>query len=153
MPQATPHAITQYVSMLMFSADRKKVALITKNRPVFLAGKLCPVGGHIEFGENASAAAVREFLEETGIKTEPSDWLHYALCEGPDWHMHCYVAFSDDVLDCRTTTDEPVSVEEVSDLLGTIAVSPDIAAKDLIALIGLALQAGVREGHARITYQ
>jgi 8-oxo-dGTP pyrophosphatase MutT (NUDIX family) len=145
--------ITHYVSMLMFSADSKKVVLITKNKPTFLAGKLCPVGGHIEAGEEPNFAAAREFAEETGVETLPSDWVEYALCDSPSTKMHCFVAFDEKALDCHTTTDEPVSVEEVGDLLATVSDKPEIACSDLIALIGLAKQAGIRDGHACISYK
>lgn len=144
--------VYNYVSMLMFSADRKKVVLLIKNRPAFLNGKLCPVGGRIEEGEEADVAAAREFGEEAGVRTEPSDWMRFAQCEGPDWLMHCFVAFDDQALDCHTTTDEPISIEDVGQLLTSIANNPELAAPDLIALIGLALQAGVRESHATIVY-
>lgn len=141
-----------YVSMLMFSADRKKVVLIIKNRPSFLNGKLCPVGGHIEEGEEPAVAAAREFEEEAGVHTEASEWLRFAQCEGPDWSMHCFVAFDEQALDCHSTTDEPISIEDVGDLLAAIANKPELASPDLIALVGLALQTGVRESHSIITY-
>jgi 8-oxo-dGTP diphosphatase len=144
--------IPYYVSMLMFSSDRTKVALITKKRPTFLEGKLCPVGGHVDDDETLANAAMREFEEETGVKTEASDWLDYAVCRGPDWQMHCFVSYDDQVFNCHTTTDEHVSIHEVGDLLAAIVAKPDIASSDLIALIGLALQAGIRDGLASITY-
>jgi 8-oxo-dGTP pyrophosphatase MutT (NUDIX family) len=150
-------AITLYVSMLMFSSDRKKVALITKNRPAFLDGKLCPVGGRIENGEEPIEAAVREYLEETGVPTAASDWMEYAVGDAPGSIMHCFVAFNDSVFDCRTgqdsLTDEPVSIWNVADILSDVVNNPELAYKDFIAMIGLALQAGVREGFARLSYE
>ena len=143
---------TNYVSMLMFSADRTKVVLLIKNRPVFLNGKLCPVGGHIDEGEEPNVAAAREFFEEAGVQTEPDEWLKYAVCEGPDWVMHCFVSFDDLAYDCHTTTDEPIFVLDVTTVLLQVVTNPESAPTDLLALIGLAMQAGVREGIAHLKY-
>jgi 8-oxo-dGTP pyrophosphatase MutT (NUDIX family) len=139
-----------YVSMLMFSRDRAKVAVLTKNRPVFLAGKICPVGGGIEENETPEEAAAREFFEETGVRTSPADWKRYAMVASEERLVHCFVCFSDAVVECVTTTDEPVAVEEVSDLLSTVATKPELGCPDLIALIGLALHAGSYNSEALI---
>lgn len=144
--------IHNYVSMLMFSADRTKVVLIVKNRPKFLEGKLCPVGGHIEADEEPNVAAAREFEEEAGVATEPDEWLKFAICEGPDWFMHCFVSFDDLAYDCHTTTDEPIFVKDVADVTREVLRNPALAASDFVALVGLALQAGVRQGIAHINY-
>lgn len=147
-----PSGITQYVSMLKFSADATRVVLLTKNRPKFLNGKLCPVGGHIEEGESPEDAAAREDDEETGVKSQPSDWKKYAECEGPDWVMHCYVSFTDDADSARTMTEEPVSIHNVAELLTMVATTPECASPDLLALVGLALQARNRPSFARLSY-
>lgn len=111
-----------------------------------------PLGGHIEVDEEAVDAAVREFQEETGVNTDASEWTEFAVCDGPGWKMHCFVAFSDSVRDCRTLTDESVTVECVVEVLQHVARHPDKAPPDLIALMGLALQAGVRKGCACLSY-
>lgn len=141
-----------YVSMLMFSADGSKVVLLTKDKPAFLAGKLCPVGGKLELGEAPLAAAIREFSEEAGVTTVAADWLQYALCTGLDWQMHCYVAFSDLAFDCQTKESEPISLHEVSELLATIANDPELGSPDLISLVGLAAQQRRRQVMANLSY-
>jgi 8-oxo-dGTP pyrophosphatase MutT (NUDIX family) len=144
-----PH---NYVSMLMFSADGTKVILLTKDKPAFLAGKLCPVGGKLEHGEDPILAAIREFSEEAGVTTVEAEWMQYALCTGPDWQMHCYVAFSDLVFDCRTMESEPISLHDVSTLLATIANNPDLGSPDLISLVGLAGQQRRRRVIGHLSY-
>jgi 8-oxo-dGTP pyrophosphatase MutT (NUDIX family) len=142
-----------YVSMLMFSADASKVVLLTKDKPAFLAGKLCPVGGKVEPGEDAMVATIREFFEEAGVATTYADWLEYAVCTGDDWQMTCYVAFSDLAFACRTMESEPVSLHDVGELLASIARSPDLGSPDLIALVGLAIQQRRRQVRAELAYQ
>lgn len=66
----------RYVVGFMFSPDRKYVALIRKTHPDWQKGKLNGVGGHVMNGEGYQAAMVREFLEETGVATNPEDWTH-----------------------------------------------------------------------------
>lgn len=142
-----------YVSMLLFSADASKVVLLTKEKPAFLAGKLCPVGGKLEHGETPMSAAVREFFEEAGVQTTTADWMNYAVCNGPDWEMTCFVAFSDLAFDCRTVESEPISLHDVRELLAEIAGNPDLGSPDLIALVGLALQQRRRRVRAQLAYE
>lgn len=63
-----------YVAGFMFSKDRKNIALIKKLKPEWQKGKWNAIGGKIEKGETPHHAIVREFEEETGIKTEITDW-------------------------------------------------------------------------------
>jgi len=48
--------------------DGKLVAVI-RGQPPFLGMHALP-GGHVELGEGTEAAMVREFIEETGVRTE-----------------------------------------------------------------------------------
>lgn len=64
----------RYVVGFMFTEDLKNVVLIKKNRPEWQKGKLNGVGGHARDGETFEAAMVREFLEETGVKTNIPQW-------------------------------------------------------------------------------
>lgn len=146
---AMPH---NYVSMLMFSSDATKVVLLTKDKPAFLAGKLCPVGGKIEAGEQPLEAAIREFFEEAGVTTCAADWHKYALCEGADWLMHCFVSFSDSAFEAHTLTSEPIALHEVATLLASIANNPDLGSPDLISLVGLASQQRRRQVLANLQY-
>lgn len=144
--------MTHYASMLMFSPDLSECVVIRKNRPKFLAGKLCPVGGHVELGENSAEAAVREFCEEAGVHTSPSDWQLYAVVSGEDWTMDCYCTVSSSYAQAKTMTEEEIVVLRVSDLLTSAATAPETTAPDMIALVGLALQSRSRDCVARIDH-
>ena len=61
--------MTEYTFMvcgLVFNSDQSKIALILKNRPKFLAGKMNGIGGKVEIGEGHAESMSREFEEETG---------------------------------------------------------------------------------------
>lgn len=154
---------TEYVSTLMVSADFTRVALILKNRPDFLKGRLSTVGGKVESGETPIQAAVREHFEETGVQTEADEWAYYARVEREDSVMHCYYAATDDVEKCKTNENEDnfeeVYVLDVAHVLQA-AVVPGRTGKplsyfledersvadDLVALLGLVWRARTRDG-------
>ena len=81
-----------------FSADRKFVALIEKQRPKWQAGKLNGIGGHVEEGEPLAVAQQREFWEETSIVIPANSWRAFASLIGADWH---FVAFTDEIFNIR----------------------------------------------------
>lgn len=70
-----PTPLKSAVCGFMFDKRTQElVALIRKKRPDWQAGKVNGVGGKIERGEKAHAAMVREFQEETGVKTAATAW-------------------------------------------------------------------------------
>lgn len=100
---------TEYV--VGFALDkRRRVALILKNRPAWQSGRLNGIGGHVEPGETADEAIVREFREETG--TEVRGWEQLVLMDFPGALITFYRAWVEpEVLDgLRTTTDEEVFI-------------------------------------------
>ena len=46
-----------------------KLVTVIRGQPPFLGMHALP-GGHVELGEGTEAAMVREFIEETGVRTE-----------------------------------------------------------------------------------
>lgn len=97
----------------MFDSHEKSVVLIVKQRPAWQADRCNGVGGKIEPDESAVDAMVREFHEETGVLTEPSDWRLFCSFGGTgthgEFHIECFTASSDAYFDAvRTTTDEQV---------------------------------------------
>ncbi len=111
---------TQYVVGFMFNDGPNSgelVALIKKNHPAWQAGRFNGIGGHVEQGESATEAMVREFEEETGCKTHLTNWTRFAKLRGncggcADGHgfvIDFFYSFGD--LDrLHSTTDEQVCV-------------------------------------------
>lgn len=116
--------MTAYVEGFMFSQDGNEVALILKNRPARLAGKLLGIGGHIEAGERPLAAMTREFLEETGYQTTEIQWWPFATLTnqvpegGQTIHFFCTRG---PVYDLRSVTDERVTVVPWQHVDSTVA--------------------------------
>ena len=99
----------------MFSPDRSSVALIRKNRPEFQAGKLNGIGGKIEPHEHPLRAMVREFFEETGVRTEMYDWIRFIELDSPDWKVTFYKSFGD-LSELQSMTDEKIEIINVKSL-------------------------------------
>lgn len=144
--------MTEYVSGLLFAEDFSLVALIQKNRPVFLDGKLCPIGGHREKTDKSGAHGIsREGNEEAGILVPADQWVKYADVLGrgttpqrPAFQMECFYATVRDVHRARTMTDEPIRVLGVMEVLSMSLTQRERIAPDLVALVGLAF--AVRDG-------
>jgi len=66
-----------FVCGFLFDPTGTRVALIKKARPDWQKGKLNGVGGHIEKGESAIGAMMREFHEETLTLIETSRWVPF----------------------------------------------------------------------------
>lgn len=92
------------------------VALIRKKRPDWQAGKVNGVGGKIERGEKAHAAMVREFQEETGVKTAATAWELFFLLddEAHGYRVYYYRSFGD-LSKLRSTTEEEIEVWSLED--------------------------------------
>lgn len=70
---APNEALHKYVVGIAVDPDRTHGLFVLKNRPVWQAGFLNGVGGKIEDGESPAEAMVREFYEETKIRTDFTD--------------------------------------------------------------------------------
>ena len=73
-----------------------EILLARRHGTGFEDGRYGPVGGHLDGGEPATAAAVRECHEETGVDIDPADLrflgvVHYAspTGEGVDFFFAC----------------------------------------------------------------
>jgi 8-oxo-dGTP diphosphatase len=109
--------MTEYVLGFAFNSDKDYVVLIHKNKPNWQKGSLNGVGGKIETGETEGDAMVREFYEETGVKTKSFEWAFVGKMKGEDWECSIFTMFKDCLMEARTTTDEQVSVFPVSEIL------------------------------------
>ncbi len=120
----------QYVCGFMFSDDFKWVAMVTKNKPAWQAGKLNGIGGKIEqtghrpddqHTELPHEAMAREFEEETGVATNPQDWTlfrseRFANGTGATVHF-LWAKDSNKLRHVRTVESEPIDIFSVSGLL------------------------------------
>lgn len=66
--------MSNFVLGFAFDVKTGGVVLIRKTHPEWQAGKLNGIGGRIEPGEQPLQAMVREFEEETGVTTDPTQW-------------------------------------------------------------------------------
>lgn len=104
---------SNYALGFFFDQRLENVVLISKQKPSWQRGFLNGVGGKIEPGETSLQAMVREFEEETGVKTHSDDWSSIAsLQETNGWSVDVFatVAFDEDFWSVRTTTDEEIVV-------------------------------------------
>lgn len=100
-----------------------EVLLIEKQRPNWQKGKLNGIGGHIEKGETAIEAMVREFKEETGCSITAERWSMFCKLSNMNNDFTVYF-FRADALDtdiaAKSMTDEKVVWVECSKLINTI---------------------------------
>jgi len=86
--------------------DFDLVYLIRKNRPEWQAGKLNGIGGHVEEGETAIDAMIRECAEETGILV--TDWTHVCVMKGEDFYLDVFTTQLPLGIAMETKTDEQI---------------------------------------------
>lgn len=118
-PEVAKPTAQKYVAGFYFDMPGESVALVRKIRPKWQAGKLNAIGGHIEFGERAIDAMVREFYEETGYPTEPKEWRHFAALGGDGYLVHFFETRGEHCSrEClRTLTDEEIVIRRVADVM------------------------------------
>ena len=77
------------VSAIVF---RGREVLLIERAKGALQGRWSPPGGHIEPGERAAAAAVREVREETGVEVAIAGLvdLHEVVLHGPDQKLSAH---------------------------------------------------------------
>jgi len=108
----------RYVVGFMINREAQLVLMIRKNRPEFQKGKWNGIGGKIEPGETPLTAMVREFEEESGVRTTPERWQHTLTMTGHDFTVYYFRYFVDenDYYDYKSVTDELVSVKGLEDI-------------------------------------
>lgn len=72
------------VGLLPFQVNNRWGLLLTKRSIKPHIGGLCLPGGFINWGESWSQAVSREVLEETGIETDPDEYIMKAIHSTPD---------------------------------------------------------------------
>lgn len=109
------NTIIDYVLGFAFDKTLENVALIQKLRPDWQKGKFNGVGGKVEEEEDVWQSMAREFVEESGIKTEASDWILVDIIELPEANIWVFCTIVD-VTKAKSITDEQVVVYKVRDL-------------------------------------
>ncbi len=125
--------MTKYSCGFAFDVHQN-VALIRKKRPAWQAGKLNGVGGHVEDGENAHQAMIREFKEEAGLYVPM--WHPLAILSVEDWTVEFFFAEGVRLRNARSMTDEEVVI------IPAACLPPDVI-HNLRWLIPLALDTEV----------
>lgn len=102
-----------YVVGFMFDVSGKEVLLIKKTKPEWQKDKLNGIGGKIEpTDRGADHAMAREFHEETGLLTQPEDWVHVITFNDNQGVNTINIFYYDgppkDIWDAQTTTEEQV---------------------------------------------
>lgn len=109
-----------YVVGFMFNDDLSRVALIRKTHPAWQAGKMNGIGGILEEEERSREGMVREFEEETGLKTSTLRWRHFADMsgvnnDGQEFFIDFFATFGK--LDhLKTVTEERIELVSVIDV-------------------------------------
>ncbi len=99
-----PHFV--YVLALLFTPDRRRVALMRKTRPAWQAGRVNALGGKLLPGERAADAARREVREEAGV--DVPDWEEFLVWDDAVYRMHAVRSFHPAADDVRTAEDQEV---------------------------------------------
>lgn len=106
-----------YITGFMYSTDKEKVALINKLSPAWQRGLINGIGGKMEGDESPSQGMVREFEEETGVKTLESDWKLFTVISRPGkYNVHFLYCISSKITKVRTIEREVVGIFEVDKL-------------------------------------
>lgn len=106
-----------YTLGFCFNRKKDKVVLIKKDRSDWQKGLLNGVGGGVWENENDYEAQVREFHEETGVKTINLDWQMYAIMHSPNFIIYCYYCVSDRIFkEAKTVESEKVVKIKVKNL-------------------------------------
>jgi 8-oxo-dGTP diphosphatase len=105
-----------YALGFLFSADRRRVLLIEKQRPDWQKGRWNGLGGKVEEGESAPQAMVRELHEEAGIQTSLADWHEVCTMRMPRFDVVVFAAQLSGSDAPIVHGDERVTWEEVANL-------------------------------------
>ena len=123
-----------FVLALLYSVDRRHVVLMRRTRPAWQAGRVNALGGRLQPGESAVAAARREVREECGV--DVAEWREVLVWEDAEYVMHVMRGVSELALEARTIEDQEVFLADVRAL-------PDNVIDNLRWLVPLALDAEV----------
>lgn len=106
---------------LAFDSLRRNVLMQLKNRPEHCAGRLNGPGGKQEVGESIVGCMVREFYEETSIKSTKEDWLYFHHERHPSGtDLYFYTTDKLNIYNAASKTDEPSVIVSLAGINGFI---------------------------------
>jgi 8-oxo-dGTP diphosphatase len=111
--ESLPEGKRLYCVGFMFSPYMEAVVLIRKKRPEWQRGLLNGIGGKLQDGETPLDGMRREFREEAGVAWD--DWSPLARLDFPEATVWFFWARGD-AWECRTQTDEEVSIHKTRDV-------------------------------------
>lgn len=107
----------RYVAGFLICGD--EVLLIQKLKPSWQRGRWNGVGGHVEDGEGAIDAMIREMKEETDIDIPIEELEHFCTLTGDDFEVVFFRAFV--LTTCgQQTTDEIIGWFNINNLPNVI---------------------------------
>lgn len=115
-----------YVVGFCFKQDASEVVLIQKLRPEWQNGLINGVGGKIETGEHHLVAMVREFEEETGVRTDLDSWTRRAEIQLDHGTIHVFTAFNDNFFSEAKTIEEEKIIKLPTKRLDYFPVVPNL---------------------------
>jgi 8-oxo-dGTP diphosphatase len=104
----------RYALGFCFTTDKKHVALIHKEKPLWQAGYVNGIGGKIEENESPIDCMQREFREETGV--DINNWRFFCVVSGEWGEIHIFKAFNNKVWSATTQEEEKVEIMEIDKL-------------------------------------
>ena len=107
-----------YVLALLFTPDRRQVALVRKTRPAWQAGRVNALGGKLHAGESSVDAARRETREEAGV--DVAAWEEFLVWEDAQYRMHACRAFDPAAAAVYTAEDQEVFLADALALPATV---------------------------------
>ena len=134
--------MTSYCNTVVTDLEAEHVAVLTKDRgPSFLIGKDNFPGGHLEPGEDDQTAARREFEEETSLALQREQLVLISHKIMPTSELFTFAARVpyEELITVRTTTSEPVRVENVKAYQARLALEPAMAGPDVGESLTLAI--------------
>lgn len=101
-----------------FSVDMKRVVLIKKTHPSWMAGLWNGVGGHVCEDEESEEAMDRVFEKETGVSSSHrGDWKLVSTIGNTEYQVEVFASASTAISEVYTITDEEVASWSVVELL------------------------------------
>ena len=109
-----------YVAGFMFDHAYRQVLLIKKLKPSWQKNRYNGIGGKVEPQELPISAMVREFSEETGVNTQPFDWVSFCDYEFSEGLVHFYYTvdkYNKYFSFATSTTEEEISRHYITEIL------------------------------------